>query len=136
MAGTHAWMAPHVSVIISINNTLFSVMLNPLHSSSCSKSSFVIKVSTMKISVTKGSHHVPTTKSTHFLLAKMNRDAKEDADKSMKNALYALWHAKRHPSSWSNVKQWKIKLIANKLCLSKGMLIRWSVSQSVENFVQ
>ena len=38
-------------------------------------------------------------------------DTKEDTGKSMKNALYVLWYAKRHPSGQSNVEsdieQWK-----------------------------
>jgi len=37
---------------------------------------------------------------------------KEDTGKSLKNALHTLWYAKRHLSGWSDVEQWKIKLVA------------------------
>jgi len=44
----------------------------------------------------KGSHHKLTIKSTLFAVSKNEWDAKENAGKSMKNALYTLQHAKRH----------------------------------------
>jgi len=54
------------------------------------------------IFIAKGGHHVLTTKVipqlTLFALSKDEWDTKEDAGKSMKNALYALWYAKRHLS--------------------------------------
>jgi len=40
------------------------------------------------ISVTNGSHHVPTTKLTLFIVNKDEWDTKEGRAKSMKNALY------------------------------------------------
>jgi len=40
------------------------------------------------ISVTKGSHNVPSTKSTHFGVSKDECNTKVDTGKSMKNALY------------------------------------------------
>jgi len=97
---TMHWMAPHASVIISIHSALLSAMFNPLHSSvnySCSKSSFVILVITVRmISIMKGSHHMPTTKLTLFAASKDEWDTKQDVGKSMRNALYALRYAKRH----------------------------------------
>jgi len=51
------------------------------------------------------SHHVPTTKSTPFVVSKDEGDTKEGPGKSMNNALYAQWHRKRHLSDWSNVEQ-------------------------------
>jgi len=50
-----------------------------------SKRIFVIKVA---IFVTNGSHHVPTTKSTLFMMNKDEWDIKEGCGKSMKNALH------------------------------------------------
>ena len=45
------------------------------------------------------------TKSTPFPASKDEWDTKEDTGKSMKNALYVLWYAKRHLSGRSNVEQ-------------------------------
>jgi len=53
------------------------------------------------------SHHVSTTKLTHFVVNEDEGDTKEGAGKSMKNALYVQWHGKRHLSGWSDVEQWK-----------------------------
>jgi len=50
------------------------------------------------ISVTNGSHHVPTTKSTLFMVNKDEWDTKEGHGKSMKNALYVQQYGKRHLS--------------------------------------
>ena len=44
-------------------------------------------------------------KSTLFAVSKDEWDTKEDIGKSMKNALYVLWYAKRHLSGQSDVKQ-------------------------------
>jgi len=38
-------------------------------------------------------------------------NTKEDTGKSPKNALDELQYAKSHLSSWSDIKQWKIKPI-------------------------
>jgi len=43
-----------------------------------------------------GSHHVPTTKSTPFMVSEDEWDVKEGPGKSMKNVLYVLWCAERH----------------------------------------
>jgi len=50
----------------------------------------------MTISVTNGSHHVPTTKSKLFMVNKDKWDTKEGRGKSMKNALYVQRYGKRH----------------------------------------
>jgi len=41
------------------------------------------------------------------MVSKDEWDTKEDTGKSMKNALYLLWYAKRHLSSQSNIEQRK-----------------------------
>jgi len=40
------------------------------------------------ISITNGSHHMPTTKSTVFMVNKDESDTKEGHGKSMKNAFH------------------------------------------------
>ena len=42
---------------------------------------------------------------TLFSVSKDEWDTKKDTGKSMKNALYVLWYAKRHLSGQSDVKQ-------------------------------
>ena len=44
-----------------------------------------------------------TAKSTSFAVSKDEWNTKEDAGKSMKNALYVLQYAKRHPTSNSKI---------------------------------
>jgi len=63
---------------------------NPLCSSTniCLKRTSEIKVATRMISVTNGTHHVSTTKSTLFVENKDELDTKEGTGKSMKNALH------------------------------------------------
>jgi len=46
------------------------------------------------ISVTNGSHHVPTTKSNFFVESKDEWDTKESTVKSMNNALHVEWYGK------------------------------------------
>ena len=46
-----------------------------------------------------------TAKSTLFAVSKDEWNTKEDTGKSMKNALYVLWYAKRHLSGRSDVEQ-------------------------------
>jgi len=84
-----------------------------------------------------GSHHVPTTKSTLFVVNKDEWYTKEGRTKSMKNALYVQRYGKRHLSCWSDVKQRKIKPIALAIVeLRESEGIRQAVSQSVENSVK
>jgi len=54
-----------------------------------------------------GSHHVPTTKSTLFVVNKDEWYTKEGHAKSMKDALHVQRYGKRHLSGWSDIKQWK-----------------------------
>ena len=68
----------------------------------CSKSTSAIKVALMKNTDDfryegKPSHAL--AKLTPFTVSKDEWDTKEDTGKSMKNALYILWYAKRHVSS-------------------------------------
>ena len=46
-------------------------------------------------------------KSTLFVVSKDEWNTKEDSCKSIKNALYVLWYAKRHLSGQSNIEQGK-----------------------------
>jgi len=69
-------------------------MFNLLYSSinqKLFKRTFAIKVATMKIMITNGSHHMPTTKSTLFVVSKDEWDTKEGSGKSIKKALYEQW---------------------------------------------
>ena len=72
------------------------------------KSTSAIKIATMKNTDDfhyEGKPSHATTKSTLFAVSKDEWDTKEDTGKSMKNALYVLWYAKRHLSGRSDVKQ-------------------------------
>ena len=74
----------------------------------CLKSTSAIIKATMKnmdVFHYKGKPSRATTKSTLFAVSKDEWDTKEDTGKSMKNALYSLWYAKRHLSGQSDVKQ-------------------------------
>jgi len=86
-----------------------------------------------------GSHHVPTTKSTLFVVNKDEWYTKEGRGKSMKDALYVQWYGKKHLSGWSNVEQQKkirpVALAIVELCESEASG-RQAVSQSVENSVK
>jgi len=55
--------------------------------------------SSRTISVTNGSHHVPTTKSTLFVVNKDEWDTKEGRGKSTKNALHVQRYGKG--TSWA-----------------------------------
>ena len=72
----------------------------------CAKSTFAVKVATMKNTDDFQYERKPsrvTTKWILFVVSKDEWDTKEDAGKSMKNALYVLRYAKRHLSGQSNV---------------------------------
>jgi len=43
-----------------------------------------------------GSQHMPTTKSTLFVVSKDEWDTKEGTGEFMKNALHVRWYGKRH----------------------------------------
>jgi len=104
------------------------------------KSTSVIKIATMDDFHYKKEAIKCWPQNWNFLLlAKMNRDTKEDAGNSMKNELYALWCTKRHLFGKIDIEQQKIKLITLvivKLHLPEGISqsgIRYTVvSQSVE----
>ena len=88
-------------VSITLRCQVCSTCYTALQTKKCSKSTSAIKVATMK---NRGDFHYKgkplhaTTKSTCFAVSKDERDTKEDTGKSMKNALYVLWYAKRHVS--------------------------------------
>ena len=74
----------------------------------CLKSAFAIKIATMKNMDDfhfEGKPSRAHIKLTPFPVSKDEWDTKEDTGKSMKNALYVLWYAKRHLSSRSDVEQ-------------------------------
>ena len=65
----------------------------------CLKSTSAIKIATMKNTdgfCFEGKLSRAIAKSTPFPVSKDEWDTKEDTGKSMKNALYILWYAKRH----------------------------------------
>jgi len=103
MTGTHAYCiewhcVPQLSsVSIALCFRQCSICYTAVQINSCSKSSFVTLWKIWMIFITKGSHHVPTTKLTLFTVSKDEWDKKEDAGKSMKNALYTLQYAKKTP---------------------------------------
>ena len=75
-------------------------MFNPLHSN-MNQELFAIKTATMKNTDNfhfEGKPSRATAKLTPFPVSKGEWDTKEDTGKSMKNALYVLWHAKRRLS--------------------------------------
>ena len=83
-------------------------MFNPLHSSTNLKSTSAIKIAMMKNMDDFRFERKPSharAKLTPFPVSKDEWDTKEDTGKSMKNALYVLWHAKRHLSGRSVVEQ-------------------------------
>ena len=102
----------------------------------CSKSTSAIKTATMKNIENfryEGKPSRAIAKSTLFTVSKDEWDTKEDTGKSMKNALYILWYAKRHLLCQSYVEQLKNQVHSLshyiELRLSEG--INQSVRQSV-----
>ena len=74
----------------------------------CLKSPSAIKTATIKNTDDfryEGKPSRAIAKSTLFAVGKDEWDTKEDTGKSMKNALYVLWYAKRHLSGQSDNKQ-------------------------------
>ena len=53
----------------------------------------------------KGKPSCATTKLTPFAVSKDEWDTKEDTGKSMKNALYILWYAKRQLLDQNDIEQ-------------------------------
>ena len=74
----------------------------------CLKSTFAIKIATMTNTDDfryEGKPSRGIAKSTLSAVSKDEWDTKEDTGKSMKNALYVLWYAKKHLSGLSNIEQ-------------------------------
>ena len=87
---------------------LCSTCYTAFQTKNCPKSTSAIKIATIKNMDDFHYELKPlraTTKSTLFTVSKDEWDTKEDTGKSMKNALYVLWYAKRHLSGQSNVKR-------------------------------
>ena len=119
----------------SIHYASLSAMFNPLHSSTnqelfekhlCYQNSHYENTDDFRY---EGKPSCAIAKSTLFAVSKDEWDTKEDTGKSMKNALYVLWYAKRHlsgPKRRRTVKKIKpVALAVIELRLSEG------ISQSV-----
>ena len=100
----------------------------------CLKSTSAIKIATMTNTDNfhyEGKPSRTIAKSALFTVSKDEWDTKENTGKSMKNALYVLWYAKRHLLDRSDVEQ--LKNQARSLSHYRVMLV-WrhqSVKQSV-----
>ena len=86
--------------------------LLPVRIKNCLKSTSAIKIASMTNTDDfcscfryEGKPSRANAKSTLFAVSKDEWDTKEDTGKSMKNALYVLWYAKRHLSGRSDVEQ-------------------------------
>ena len=119
-------------------------MFNPLHSSTnqelfekhlCNRSSHYDKYRRFPLQ-RKPSR--ATAKLTLFAVSKDEWDTKEDTGKSMKNALYVLWYAKRAKVTLNSEKINLVALAIIELRLSEGIsqLLCQSVSQLLENSVK
>jgi len=99
-------------------------LFNALQINNCLKITSARKLRTIF-----GSHHVPTTKSTLYVVSKDEWDTKEGPGKSMKNALYVQQYGKRHllASNSENIKPIALSIV--ELCESEG------ISQSDRQFV-
>ena len=94
-------------VSITLRCRLCSTRYTAIRIKNCLKSAFAFKIATMKNTDDfrfEGKPSRARAKSTPFPVSKDEWDTKEDTGKSMKNALYALWYAKRHLSGRSDVK--------------------------------
>ena len=88
-------------VSITLHCWLCSTCYTAIQIKNCLKSTSAIKTATMKNMDDfhfEGRPSCVTAKLTPFPVSKDEWDTKEDTGKSMKNALYVLWHAKRHLS--------------------------------------
>ena len=93
-------------VSITLRCRLCSTRYTAIRIKNCLKSAFVI--ATIKSTDDfrfEGKPPRAHAKSTPFPASKDEWDTKGDTGKSMKNALYVLWYAKRHLSGRSNVEQ-------------------------------
>ena len=83
-------------------------MISSLKSHTDCKGVVPLEVATMKNTDDfhyEGKPSCATTKSTLFAVSKDELDTKEDSGKSMKNALYVLWNAKKHLAGQNDVQQ-------------------------------
>ena len=99
---------PQLLIIVMYPLRFVVSYVQPVTIKNCSKSTTAIKVAT--INNTDDFHYEgkpsrATAKLTVFAVSKDEWDTKQDTSKSMKNALYILWYAKRHHSGRSDVKQ-------------------------------
>ena len=95
-------------VSITLHCWLCSTRYTAILIKNCLKSISAIKIATMKNMDDfhlEGKPSRACAKSTFFPVSKDEWDTKEDTGKSMKNALYILWYARRHLSGRSNVEQ-------------------------------
>ena len=95
-------------VSITLRCRLCSTCYTAIQIKNCLKSTFAIKIATIKNTDDfhfEGKPSRACTKSTPFSVSKDEWDTKEDTGKSMKNALYILQYAKRHLLGQSDVKQ-------------------------------
>ena len=95
-------------VSITLRCWLCSTRYTAIRIKNCLKSTFVIKIATMKNADNFRFEEKPScarAKSTPFPVSKDEWDTKEDTGRSMKNALYILQYAKRHLSGQSDVEQ-------------------------------
>ena len=112
-------------VSIMLHCQLCSTRYTASQIKNCPKSTSAIKVATMINTddlhyKRKPSHD--TAKLMLFTVSKDEWDTKEDTSKSMKNALYVLWYAKRHLRGQSNIEQQKkIKPVALAVSISQSV---------------
>ena len=95
-------------VSITFRCQLCSTHYTAVRIKNCLNGTSAIKIATMTNTDDfryEGKPSRATAKLTLFAVSKDEWDTKEDTGKSMKDALYVLWYAKRHLSGRSNVEQ-------------------------------
>ena len=103
---TNYHLKTEVSIMLCCR--LCSTCYTAVRIKNCSKSTSAIKIATMKNTDDfryKVKPSCATAKLTLFAVSKDEWDTKEDTGRSMKNALYVLWYAKRHLSGQNNIEQ-------------------------------
>ena len=123
-------LVPVISIIVCIHYALLLAVFNLLHSSTnqklfekhlCNQNSHYKNMDDFHY---KGKPSRAISKLTLFAVSKDEWDTKEDAGKSMKNALYILWYAKGTPWAEVTSNSEKIKpivLAVIELRLSEGI---------------
>ena len=95
-------------VSITLCCQLCSTRYTAIQIKNCLKSIPTMKIATMKNTDDfrfEGKPSRARAKSTPFPVSRDEWDTKEDTGKSMRNALYVLWYAKRHLSGRSDVEK-------------------------------